>query len=304
MSFGIPRFVANRFAVPAGMIARLVVVPASTSTHRWTIPSPPQTKRSSAPSSSARRTWAGALRLFGTSNQSGSVTPSASRTRRSSGRPPPSGLAGVRDDRDLHSRPPALACARSRTSAAAPAVRHAKTRAITAAMPTTTPPATSSGWCIPRYIRARATNVDHREDERPGGHPECAVGEARGEQENEAAVDSDCGCRMTGRVAGVHRQAFETRDSRPMRVDDECRRAVGRRTRRPARRRRTPRSATSAARRKPTATEPTMIGSTNPPAAVEPTHEASVRAGVRCRASHTLKPSPPRRRPRHARPRA
>src|SRR5690242_18104798 len=48
--------------------------------------------RSSAPSSSARRTSAGALRLLGTSHQNGSTIPAVSRTRRSSGSPPPSVL--------------------------------------------------------------------------------------------------------------------------------------------------------------------------------------------------------------------
>ena len=45
-----PRFVANRLAVPAGTIARGTSVPAAASRHRCTIPSPPQTKSSSAPS--------------------------------------------------------------------------------------------------------------------------------------------------------------------------------------------------------------------------------------------------------------
>jgi hypothetical protein len=34
MSFGIPRFVARRFAVPAGTIARAVFVPPTTSRQR------------------------------------------------------------------------------------------------------------------------------------------------------------------------------------------------------------------------------------------------------------------------------
>src|SRR4029453_3884321 len=56
------------------------------------MPSPPQATSSSAPPSSALRTCAGALRLFGTSHQNGSAIPAASRTRRSSGSPPPSVL--------------------------------------------------------------------------------------------------------------------------------------------------------------------------------------------------------------------
>ena len=89
MSFGIPRLVANRFAVPAGTTARLASEPASTSMHRRTVPSPPQAKTRSAPAPSARRTWSGAFLAFGTSYHSGSSTPARASARRSSGRPPP-----------------------------------------------------------------------------------------------------------------------------------------------------------------------------------------------------------------------
>src|SRR5205085_70414 len=60
----------------------------------------------------------------------------------------PERLARVRDDGDLHRR-----------SAAAPAARQAKTTTIRAATPTKMPPAVSNGWCMPRYMRAVATNV-------------------------------------------------------------------------------------------------------------------------------------------------
>ena len=88
MSFGMPRLEASRFAVPAGTIAIVRPVPASVSMQRCAIPSPPHTKKCSAPCSSSRRTCLGALRLFGTSTQSGSVTPFWASTRRSSGSPP------------------------------------------------------------------------------------------------------------------------------------------------------------------------------------------------------------------------
>ena len=68
MSFGIPRFVAKRLAVPAGRIASVAFDPASTLTHCCTSPSPPQAKTSSAPSASAFSTFFGACLLFGTSN--------------------------------------------------------------------------------------------------------------------------------------------------------------------------------------------------------------------------------------------
>ena len=57
---------------------------------RCTMPSPPQTRISSAPCFRAWRACFGAFLLFGTSNQAGSVIPAAPRARRSSGRPPPS----------------------------------------------------------------------------------------------------------------------------------------------------------------------------------------------------------------------
>ena len=93
MSRGMPRFVANRLAVPAGRTASRAFDPATTSMHRRTVPSPPQAKTSSAPSSSARSTCADAFFAFGTSYQSGVVDARRSSTRRSSGRPPSSVFA-------------------------------------------------------------------------------------------------------------------------------------------------------------------------------------------------------------------
>ena len=92
MSFGSPRLVASRLAVPAGMTAIAVSVPASTSTQRCAMPSPPHTKNRSTPSESRRLTCFGALRLLSTSAQSGSLTPCAASVRRSWGRPPSSVL--------------------------------------------------------------------------------------------------------------------------------------------------------------------------------------------------------------------
>ena len=88
-SEGTPRFVASRLAVPAGRIAMTAPVPATASIQRWTVPSPPQTIISAAPSAAARRAYLGALRLLRTSYQSGSATPSCASTWRSSGSPPP-----------------------------------------------------------------------------------------------------------------------------------------------------------------------------------------------------------------------
>src|SRR3954452_6657378 len=52
--------------------------------------------------------------------------------------------------------------ARDLAAPAACAARHAKSRMRMAPIPTTTPPATSRGWCIPRYMREKATNVVSR----------------------------------------------------------------------------------------------------------------------------------------------
>ena len=70
-------------------MARTAPVPATASIQCWTIPSPPQTKMSSAPSAIAQRANFGALRLLVTSYQSGSANPWLASTSRNCGRPPP-----------------------------------------------------------------------------------------------------------------------------------------------------------------------------------------------------------------------
>ena len=106
MSLGMPRLVANRFAVPAGMIASVTSEPASTSTQRWTIPSPPHDEDELRASATARRTCAGALRLFGTSHQNGSVDALGLEDATELRQPAAERLAGVGDDRNLHASPP------------------------------------------------------------------------------------------------------------------------------------------------------------------------------------------------------
>jgi hypothetical protein len=61
------------------------------------------------------------------------------------------GLSFVRDDPDLHAAPD--------WRSAAAAARATSTSAHKLATPTTTPPATSSGWCMPRYIRDAASST-------------------------------------------------------------------------------------------------------------------------------------------------
>ncbi len=84
-----PRFAANRFAVPAGRIASVIGVLPTVSMHFCTEPSPPHTNRSSTPASMSSATIFGTNLLFGTSRHSGSSTPcSASSVRRAPSPPP------------------------------------------------------------------------------------------------------------------------------------------------------------------------------------------------------------------------
>ena len=130
----------------------------------------PRRTRARRPRPARARTCSDAFLAFGTSYHSGSSPPPPPSTRRSSGQPAAERLAGVGDDRDLHDDRPG-ACGRGRTCAAAravaprwatPAARQANSSTSTAPIPTTSPPATSSGWCIPRYMRAKATKTGSR----------------------------------------------------------------------------------------------------------------------------------------------
>jgi len=111
--------------------------------NRCTIPSPPQTKMRSAPRASALRTCLGASFDFGTSNHSGSDTPDAARTERSSGSPPSSCFSRMCDHRNRRHRicPPRPA----------PMFRFCFTGARAASNPMfTKPDVTSSGPAVQR----------------------------------------------------------------------------------------------------------------------------------------------------------
>ena len=252
------------------MIARLAFEPARTSTQRCTIPSPPQANTSSAPSSSARRTCAGALRLFGTSHQSGSSTPSASSTRRSSASPPPSVLPAWAITATFMLPAPVRGA-----GAGGAAGEHDHDQRGDARP--RTPPATSSGWCMPRYIRDVATNATIATTSVQATVRKTRFVNRRGEQQREPAVDGQRGGGVAGWVAGVDRQVLEAERRA---AGASARRASWRDrspTRRPARRRRTPRSATSCKTTLTRATTPTTIGRTTPPATIEPISDACVR---------------------------
>ena len=170
------------------------------SRHRCTVPSPPQTKSSSAPSLQR------ALDLL--RERSGSSAPRSRADRR---RPPPRARAAARAGRRRTSCPRARRPRPSSSSRLAPrpgcAARQMRTIAASAATPTRTPPATSSGWCMPRYMRANATNNGTRP--RAAQIAICAARFRSREvdQQRDPAVDGDRGGGVAGLVAGVRRAA-------------------------------------------------------------------------------------------------
>ncbi len=266
MSFGIPRLVAKRFAVPAGMIARLDVragehVDAALN-HPVAAPGEDELGALVERAANLRGRLA-ALRHLAPERV---VDALGCEDAAKLGQPAAERLAGVRDDGDLHLR----CLGRGAGRAAGEARRRSARRS-----PTTTPPATSSGWCMPRYMREVATNATIATASVQATRRNDAVREPRREQQREPAVDRDRRRRVAGRIAGVDRQVLEADDARPMRVDDERRGAVRRRLDARARRRRMPRSATSGARRRRARSTPAMIGSTTPPATIEPISDAS-----------------------------
>ena len=202
MSLGMPRFVASRLAVPAGTMAIVAPVPASASMHRCAMPSPPQTKKWSAPPAQqlARPAWAPSC--------SSAPRPTAGRSRRAGracgaarGRPPSMRLAGVGDDGDRgHDRPPPGARPR-RAAAARPAIA-----TTSAPMPTSSPAATSVGWCMPRYMRDRARAAGIATATSQHGASEPALADPRRDQQRDAAVDRDR-CRGVARVVARVRPA-------------------------------------------------------------------------------------------------
>ena len=110
--------------------------------------------------------------------------PSAPRTRADPPRPPPRARGAARAARRRASsrrgrrRRPSCdrlpprdvapsARAGSAPPAATPAARHANSSTSSAPIPTTSPPATSSGWCMPRYMRDARDDDRQQDRERP-----------------------------------------------------------------------------------------------------------------------------------------
>ena len=274
MSCGMSRFEANRFAVPAGTIASVTPLPASVSTQRCTIPSPPQTKISSAPSSSARLTRFGRVLALRHLRPERIVDArllerrgAAPRARRRSSCP-----------RGRSPRPSSLRLllARSRASAAAmPAARQAKRRCAAvrrsherprrarraggacrgtcATSATKTGIATASAQIATRGSDVRsARRAGAQARSRARSTPPCA---RRGSSRSHGRLSSRWTC---GAVA----------------VDDERRRPVDARLERRSRRAMNAGEAPLAQHdERRAAARPTTIGITTPPAMIEPTSE-------------------------------
>ena len=218
--------------MPAGMIARVTPLPASVSIDRCTMPSPPQTNTSSAPSSSARWTRSGAYLLFGTSDQIGSSMPCLARTERNSSSPPPivlpawaitatffmPSLPSSRADGCLGGV--TLCCCRTcgpgredRDAEGGDAHQDAD-RDI--------------GDVVHAAQHARPGHEHRdRDDERPEDDPDCAILDSRGEDDQQATEQRDRGCRVPGGVAGVDREALEPLHVGPVAMDDKARSSIG-----------------------------------------------------------------------------
>ena len=204
MSRSMPRFVAKRFDVPAGQTASGICVFPSALTQRRTSPSPPPGDYQlgallEGPLDRPRRPLA--LRY---------LEPERRRDARVGERAPQLGepaaerLAGMCDDRQLHER--------ERLSAAALAARQANSSSRIAPMPTSTPPTTSSGWCMPRYMRDNATNVVSRIAQVQASAFLTLPVMLGCEQQHKAGVDGNRGGGVARGVAGIDRQILEAVD--------------------------------------------------------------------------------------------
>ena len=162
-------------------------LPARTSTHRCTIPSPPQTKINSAPSFSAARTRLGAKRLFGTSDQMGSITPARESVSRSSSSPPPIVLPAwaITATLVMPLTSASVAARPSRRSAAAPAARAANT--VTTSAPDAQEQAGDAvRQMVHAAIHARPGDEQgDRDQERAGRDGDDGATRARGEHQQQ-----------------------------------------------------------------------------------------------------------------------
>ena len=207
MSLGMPRLVANRFAVPAGTIARLTLragehVDAALH-HPVAAPGEDQLRTLVERALDLRRRLA-ALRHLAPERIVDSLgCENATKL----------GEAALRAScRSARRRRPSL---RPSHLAAAPAARHAKTMTISAqrCRRRRRPRRRAGGACRDTSAPA-ATNATIASDDRPDADArKSAVREPRREQQHEPAVDRDRCRGVAGRIAGVDRQVLETDDA-------------------------------------------------------------------------------------------
>ena len=179
---------------------------------RRTVPSPPQANTSSAPSSSARSHLRRAP-----------ASPSAPRTR--AGRVDARGLEHAAQLRQPAAEPLLRRARRPRPSCAPPAPGAARARCGRGREPCgdarraageqqheeradadqRRPPATSSGWCMPRYIRDIATKTGSSDRERPRRDARAAVRDRASQQQHEPGVHRDRRRGVAGRDSSRRR---------------------------------------------------------------------------------------------------
>ena len=147
MSSGMPRFVASRFAVPAGTIASGIACAGEDveAALHGAVAAPGEDELGplvEGPLHLLRR-LAALRHLVPERIVDAGLLEDAPELDE----PAPDRLAGVGDDGDARHRAPAVS---SRRASAAPATRHAKTTTTIAAMPIGTAARASIGWCMPR----------------------------------------------------------------------------------------------------------------------------------------------------------
>ena len=100
---------------------------------------------------------------------------------------------------------------------------------VSVPMPTSAPPKTSNGWCMPRYIRDTATMTGTAMANVRAVAAEASVWGGRSQQQHEARVDRDRRGRVPGGVTATQREILETSHPGARTRDEVQRQAVRRR---------------------------------------------------------------------------
>ena len=202
--------------MPAGKIASGVSEPARASIERWTVPSPPQTKSSSAPLCECTLHLLGREPALRHLDPHRICDPWRSSSRRSSGRPPPKDLP---------------ACATTATLVISQPPRGPRDENQHGHRGD---PDDDAARDVERMVHSaiHAGEGDEYWDQDrddPDRDLSRAVPDSRGQQQREPAVDGDGRSGMSRGIAGVHGQVLEAVHLRPVTVDHERRRAIRRR---------------------------------------------------------------------------